>query len=145
MCLKWLKEKTVMITQKSINDLAYKIIGCAIEVHKELGPGLLESIYQKCMEEELRHRNLSFQSQLKIPIKYKNIEMDCDLRLDILVEDLVIVELKAVESLLPLFTAQLLTYMKLLKKPKGLLINFNSDNIVVNATSLVNQYFSELL
>jgi GxxExxY protein len=145
MCLKWLKEKTVMITQKSINDLAYKIIGCAIEVHKELGPGLLESIYQKCMEEELRHRNLSFQSQLKIPIKYKNIEMDCDLRLDILVEDLVIVELKAVESLLPLFTAQLLTYMKLLKKPKGLLINFNSDNIVVNTTSLVNQYFSELL
>ncbi|HOU46211.1 MAG TPA: GxxExxY protein [Chitinophagales bacterium] len=134
-----------MITQKSINDLAYKIIGCAIEVHKELGPGLLESIYQKCMEEELRHRNLSFQSQLKIPIKYKNIEMDCDLRLDILVEDLVIVELKAVESLLPLFTAQLLTYMKLLKKPKGLLINFNSDNIVVNTTSLVNQYFSELL
>lgn len=97
------------------------------------------------MEEELRHRNLSFQSQLKIPIKYKNIEMDCDLRLDILVEDLVIVELKAVESLLPLFTAQLLTYMKLLKKPKGLLINFNSDNIVVNTTSLVNQYFSELL
>lgn len=145
MCLKWLKEKTVMITQKSINDLAYKIIGCAIEVHKELGPGLLESIYQKCMEEELRHRNLSFQSQLKIPIKYKDIEMDCDLRLDILVEDLVIVELKAVESLLPLFTAQLLTYMKLLKKPKGLLINFNSDNIVVNTTSLVNQYFSELL
>ncbi len=145
MCLKWLKEKTVMITHKSINDLAYKIIGCAIEVHKELGPGLLESIYQKCMEEELRHRNLSFQSQLKIPIKYKNIEMDCDLRLDILVEDLVIVELKAVESLLPLFTAQLLTYMKLLKKPKGLLINFNSDNIVINTTSLVNQYFSELL
>jgi len=134
-----------MTTQKSVNDLSYKIIGCAIEVQKELGPGLLESIYQKCMEEELRYRNLSFQSQLKIPIKYKNIEMDCDLRLDILVEDLIIVELKAVESLLPLFSAQLLTYMKLLKKPKGLLINFNSDNIVVNTTSLVNQYFSELL
>jgi len=134
-----------MTTQKSVNDLSYKIIGCAIEVQKELGPGLLESIYQKCMVEELRYRNLSFQSQLKIPIKYKNIEMDCDLRLDILVEDLIIVELKAVESLLPLFSAQLLTYMKLLKKPKGLLINFNSDNIVVNTTSLVNQYFSELL
>jgi len=134
-----------MITQKSVNDLSYKIIGCAIEVQKELGLGLLESIYQKCMEAELRYRNLSFQSQLKIPIKYKNIEMDCDLRLDILVEDLIIVELKAVESLLPLFSAQLLTYMKLLKKPKGLLINFNSDNIVVNTTSLVNQYFSELL
>ena len=70
-----------MTTQKSINDLAYKIIGCAIEVHKELGPGLLESIYQKCMEEELRNKNLSFQSQLKIPIKYKTVELDCDLRL----------------------------------------------------------------
>lgn len=109
------------------------------------GPGLLESVYQKCMEEELKSKNLSFQSQLNIPIKYKKIELDCDLRLDILVEDLIIVELKAVESLLPLFHAQLLTYMKLLKKPKGLLINFNSDNIVNNTTSLVNQYFSELL
>ncbi|HUM53574.1 MAG TPA: GxxExxY protein [Chitinophagales bacterium] len=134
-----------MTTQKSINDLAYKIIGCAIEVHKELGPGLLESVYQKCMEEELKNKNLSFQSQLVIPIKYKNVELDCDLRLDILVEDLIIIELKTVETLLPLFSAQLLTYMKLLRKPKGLLINFNSDNIVNNTTSLVNQYFSELL
>ncbi len=134
-----------MTTQKSINDLAYKIIGCAIEVHKELGPGLLESVYQKCMEEELKNINLSFQSQLVIPIKYKNVELDCDLRLDILVEDLIIVELKTVETMLPLFSAQLLTYMKLLRKPKGLLINFNSDNIVNNTTSLVNQYFSELL
>ena len=131
-----------MTTQKSINDLAYKIIGCAIEVHKELGPGLLESVYQKCMEEELKNKNLSFQSQLVIPIKYKNVELDCDLRLDILVEDLIIIELKTVETLLPLFSAQLLTYMKLLRKPKGLLINFNSDNIVNNTTSLVNQYFS---
>lgn len=132
-----------MITQKSINDLAYKIIGCAIEVHKELGPGLLESIYQKCMEEELKNKNLSFQSQIKIPVKYKSLILDCDLRLDILVVDLIIIELKAVESLLPLYHAQLLTYMKLLKKPKGLLINFNSDNIVSNSVSLVNQYFNE--
>ncbi|TXH60138.1 MAG: GxxExxY protein [Bacteroidia bacterium] len=89
-----------MTTQKGINDLAYKIIGCAIEVHRELGPGLLESIYQKCMEEELKNRNLSFQSQINIPIKYKTITLDCDLRLDILVEDLIIIELKAVETLL---------------------------------------------
>lgn len=134
-----------MTTQKSINDLAYKIIGCAIEVHKELGPGLLESVYQKCMEQELKNKNLSFQSQVNIPIKYKDVELVCDLRLDILVENLIIVELKAVESLIPIYHAQLLTYMKLLKKPKGLLINFNSDNIVNNTTSLVNQYFSELL
>lgn len=134
-----------MTTQKSINDLAYKIIGCAIEVHKELGPGLLESIYQKCMEEELKNRNLSFQSQLNIPIIYKTVTLDCDLRLDILVEDLIIIELKAVETLLPIFHAQLLTYMKLLKKPKGLLINFNSDNIVNNTVSLVNQHFNEYL
>ena len=106
-----------MTTQKSINDLAYKIIGCAIEVHKELGPGLLESIYQKCMEEELRNKNLSFQSQFKIPIKYKTVELDCDLRLD----------------------------MKLLSKPKGLLINFNSEHIVNNTASLVNHHFNEYL
>lgn len=134
-----------MITQKSINDLAYKIIGCAIEVQKELGPGLLESIYQKCMEEELKNKNLSFQSQVKIPVKYKTITLECDLRLDIIVEDLIIVELKAVETLLPIFHAQLLTYMKLLQKPKGLLINFNSDNIVNNTVSLVNQHFNEYL
>lgn len=144
MCLKWLK-KYYMITQKSITDLSYKIIGCAIEVQKELGPGLLESIYQRCMEEELKNKNLSFQSQLKIPIKYKTVTMDCDLRLDVLVEDLIVVELKTVETLLPLFHAQLLTYMKLLQKPKGLLINFNSDNIVNNNVSLVNQHFNEYL
>ena len=95
------------------------------------------------MEEELKSKNLSFKSQLKIPIKYKTIILDCDLRLDILVEDLIIVELKAVETLLPLFNAQLLTYMKLLQKPKGLLINFNSDNIINNSISLVNKYFNE--
>lgn len=134
-----------MITQKGINDLAYKIVGCAIEVQKELGPGLLESIYQKCMEEELKNKNLSFQSQVKIPVKYKSITLDCDLRLDIIVEDLIIVELKAVETLLPVFHAQLFTYMKLLQKPKGLLINFNSDNIVNNTVSLVNQHFNEYL
>lgn len=134
-----------MTTQKTINELAYKIVGCAIEVQKELGPGLLESIYQKCMEEELKSRNLSFQSQLKIPIHYKSLTLDCDLRLDIIVEDLIIVELKAVESLLPVHNAQLLTYMKLLQKPKGLLINFNSDNIVNNTVSLVNQHFNEYL
>ncbi len=106
---------------------------------------MLESIYQKCIEEELRNKNLSFQSQLKIPIKYKTVELDCDLRLDILVEDLIIVELKAVETLLPLFHAQLLTYMKLLRKPKGLLINFNSEHIVNNTASLVNHHFNEYL
>ena len=90
-------------------------------------------------------RNLSFQSQLKIPIHYKSLTLDCDLRLDIIVEDLIIVELKAVESLLPVHNAQLLTYMKLLQKPKGLLINFNSDSIVNNTVSLVNQHFNEYL
>ena len=93
-----------MITLKGIIDLAYKIIGCAIEVQKELGSGLLESIYQRCMEEELKNRNLSFQSQLKIPIRYKTLELDSDLRLDLAVEDLIIVELNAVESLFPLFS-----------------------------------------
>ena len=113
-----------MITQNYINELYYRIVGCAIEVHKELGPGLLESIYQKCLLKELELKGFEVDEQIIIPVSYKGDSLDCDLRLDILVEDLVIVELKSVETMLPIYKAQLLTYMKLLKKPKGLLINF---------------------
>jgi GxxExxY protein len=133
-----------MITQTYVNDIAYKIVGCAIEVHKELGPGLLESIYQKCFVKELELKGLKTTQQIKIPVHYKDEYLDCNLRLDVLVEELIIVELKAVEEIHPLYKAQLLTYMKLLEKPKGLLINFNTENITKSLVPMVNEYFSVL-
>lgn len=133
-----------MLTQKYINDIAYKIVGCAIEVHKHLGPGLLESVYEKCMIEELISAGLKVQSQLYVPINYKGKELGNDLKLDLLVEDLIIVEDKAVETMIPLYTAQLLTYLKLTGKPKGLLINFNCENITKQLVPLVTEEFAKL-
>jgi len=134
-----------MITQDYINKLTYKIIGCAIEVHKLLGPGLLENVYEKCLIHELRLNHYDVKSQLTIPLLYKGIEIDCDLRLDILVDDLVIVELKSVAAMQPIFDAQLLTYMKLLKVPKGILINYNCSNLFHEGQkTFVNEYFAEL-
>ncbi|MBL7871148.1 MAG: GxxExxY protein [Cyclobacteriaceae bacterium] len=133
-----------MITQKYINDLAYDLIGCAIEVHKQLGPGLLESIYEECFCEEIKSKQLNFVRQVKIPVTYKNRGLDIDLRLDVMVEGLVICELKAIECMLPVHHAQVLSYMKLLQIPKGLLINFHTDNIVKNYKPFVNEYFALL-
>ena len=114
------------MTQNYLNKLTYSIIGTAIMVHKELGPGLLESIYEKCLVYLLREKGFSVITQQKVPIIFQSLRLDCDLRLDLLVENAIIVELKAVDSLLPIHEAQLLTYLKLLKKPKGILLNFNS-------------------
>lgn len=133
-----------MITQKFINSLAYKIVGCAIEVHKQLGPGLLESVYEACLIDELKLNNLKVDQQLVVPIFYKGKKIKQDLRLDLLVEDLIVVENKSVETLLPLFSAQLLTYLKLTSKPKGLLINFNCENITKQLISLVTEEFAKL-
>ncbi len=118
------------ISQKYIDELTYKIIGCAIEVHKLLGPGLLESVYEKCFIHELSLRELQYKSQQKVPVSYKDIALDAELRFDVLVEDLIIVELKAIDGLLPIHEAVLLTYMKMLCKPKGVVINFNRTNII---------------
>lgn len=134
-----------MKTQTEINQLAYKIIGLAIEVHKNLGPGLLESIYEECLIEELIEAGLKVNYQVKVPLTYKTKKLKSVLKLDLLVEDTVIVELKAVEDLAPIFSAQLLTYMKLTNKPKGLLINFNVENITNDGlVPLVNKHFSAL-
>jgi len=134
-----------MLTQEHINKLTYSILGCAIEVHKVLGPGLLESIYQKCFVEELKNKNLVFANQLCVPIEYKGKHLDTELRLDVLVEDSIVVELKAVDALHPIHDAQLLTYMKLLQKPKGILINFNCTNIFKEGQkTLVNELFAQL-
>lgn len=134
-----------MITQKDINDLTYEIIGCAIEVHKELGPGLLESVYEKCLVHLLVQNGLKVSRQQSVPINFKGLKIDCDLRFDILVEDLIVVELKTVESILSIHEAQLLTYLKLLEKPKGILINFNSVNIFKEGQkTFVTKQFKEL-
>lgn len=101
------------------------IIGAAIEVHKQLGPGLLESTYEECLCHELHLQGIQFKRQIDLPVVYKGLKLDCGYRLDLLVEDTVVVELKAVEQLLPVHEAQLLTYLHLAHKPVGLLINFN--------------------
>lgn len=132
------------MTKKEVTNLSYKIVGCAIKVHKELGPGLLESVYEKCLKYELESQGFSVVQQLRVPVTYRELEMDVDLRLDLLVDDTIIVELKAVKELLPVHEAQLLTYMKLLKKPQGLLINFYTDNITKTTKPFVNEIFKEL-
>lgn len=129
------------MTKKYITQLSYDVIGCAIVVHKNLWPGLLESIYQKCLVYELKKKGMSVIQQLNVPIIYDGFTMDVDLRLDILVNDLIIVELKASETLHPVYDAQLLTYMKLLQKPQGLLINFHTDNLTKSYKPFVNEYF----
>jgi GxxExxY protein len=133
-----------MITQKYINDICYKIVGCAIEVHKHLGPGLLESVYETCLIDELISAGLKVQKQIYVPIIYKGKELGAPLKLDLIVEELIIVENKAVEVMIPLYSAQLLTYLKLSGKPKGLLINFNSLNIANQLVPLVTEEFAKL-
>ncbi|HEX7846085.1 MAG TPA: GxxExxY protein [Chitinophagaceae bacterium] len=133
------------LTQKYIDDLTYSIIGCAIEVHKQLGPGLLESIYEKCFVHELGLKGLNYFRQQNVPISYKGIHLEAELRLDVLVEDLIIVELKSIDCFAPVHEAILLSYMKLLEKPKGILINFNCTNIFKEGQkTLVNEYYSRL-
>lgn len=133
------------MTQKYLNDLTYRLIGCAIEVHRNIGPGLLESVYDRCFEEELKEAGFKYQRQLVVPVVYKGKTLDAQLRLDFMVEDLVVVELKSVEAFTPVFDAQLLTYMQLLKKPKGLLINFNCTNIFKQGQhTLVNELYAAL-
>ncbi|HSX25914.1 MAG TPA: GxxExxY protein [Chlamydiales bacterium] len=106
-------------------ELTRQIIGTAIEVHKNLGPGLLESVYRICMCFELENRGLSFKHESMVPLVYKNRKLDCGFRMDFLIEDKVILELKAVEFILPVHGSQLLTYLRLMNKQVGLLINFN--------------------
>jgi len=105
--------------------LTEQIIGAAIEVHKALGPGLLESVYEECLCHELHLRGLRFQRQVTVPVIYKGVALDCGYRLDLIVEDTVILELKSIDRVLPIHEAQLLTYLKLLDKPVGFIMNFN--------------------
>ena len=134
-----------MVTQKHIDDITYKIIGAAIEVHKIMGRGLLESVYHQCLEEELTIRGINYISEMKIPVIYKDKELFSDFRCDLYIENLIIVELKAITEIHPIVEAQILNYMKLTKSPKGILINFNCSNIFKDGQkTFVNEYYKNL-
>ena len=107
------------------DELSRRVIGCAIEVHRNLGPGLLESTYRQCLACELSYAGIQFQMELPVPVRYKDILLDCGYRIDLLVDRRLIVEIKSGEALLPIHQAQILTYMRLANVPLGLLINFN--------------------
>jgi GxxExxY protein len=133
------------ISKKYLDDLTYRIIGCAIEVHKYLGPGLLESLYEKCFTRELELNGIKHKSQISVPLRYKGLLLDSYLRFDVLVEDMILVELKATDVLLPIYEAKLLTYVQMLEKPKGVLINFNCSNIFKQGQkTFVNEYYGSL-
>ena len=133
-----------MLTKRYINSVAYDIVGCAIEVHRELGPGLLESVYETCFVDELVSKHLEVKKHLQVPIKYKSRDLGCNLVLDLLVNNIIIVELKSVDYIIPVYKAQLLSYLKLTGKPKGLLINFNCENITKELVPLVTEEFAKL-
>lgn len=134
-----------MITKKYLDELTYEIIGASIEVHKIMGRGLLESIYHQCLKEELLHRKINFLTEMKVPVIYKGKLLNVDFRCDLFVEQCIVVELKSVQEIVPVYEAQLLTYMKLLQCPKGILINFNCSNIFREGQkTFVNEYFSHL-
>jgi GxxExxY protein len=124
--------------QSRLNHLSGQIIGAAIEVHRELGPGLLESVYEVCLVEELRNRRLDVKCRLALPVLYKGRQLDKELVVDIMVEDTVILELKAVEGVLPVHQAQLLSYLRLTSKPLGLLLNFHVSIMTKGITRIVN-------
>ena len=122
------------------DSLTYKVIGCAMEVYRTLGPGLLESAYEKALIHELKLNNIPVQSQLEIKTKYKGVDIGEGLRLDLLIDNQLIVELKSVEDLKPIHYKQLLTYLKLMNKPVGLLINFNVCDLMDGIKRVVNNY-----
>ncbi len=133
------------ITKSYLKDLTYKINGAAIEVHKHLGPGLLESVYHKCLKTELSLRNIKYESEMIVPIHYKGLFLDAELRCDLFIENIVAVELKAVEKILPIHEAQLLTYMKLLNVPLGVMLNFNVTHLYTEGQkTYVNELFRNL-
>ena len=125
---------------RNLDDLSYKVIGCAIEVHRSLGPGLLESVYEKALIHELKLNNIPVKSQVEVKASYKGLDIGEGLRLDLLVDEQLIVELKSVDDFKPVHHKQLLTYLKLMNKQLGLLINFNVCNLTDGVKRIVNNY-----
>lgn len=134
-----------MMNKTNLNKLTDEVIGAAIEVHKFLGPGLMESTYHRCMERELTLRGISYESQLVTDLAYKGEKLSADLRCDLFIEKQLVVELKSIEAMAPVHHAQVITYMRLLNVPKGVLINFNCDNIFKSGQkTFVNNLFAAL-
>jgi GxxExxY protein len=125
---------------QSFNELTERVIGACIEIHRALGPGLLESAYEECLCYELSQAGIKFERQKPLPVHYKDVKLDCGYRLDLVVEEKIIIELKAVESLLPIHEAQLLTYLKLSGITLGLLINFNVAMLKQGIKRIVNNF-----
>lgn len=123
-----------------LNDLSYRIIEAGIEIHRALGPGLLESSYRTCMQYELRQRGLKVLSEQVIPVRYKQLILDGGYRIDLMVDDTVIVELKSVETILSVHAAQVLSYLRHTNKPLGLLINFNVEVLAKGVTRIKNGF-----
>ena len=128
--------KGVQLVQ-DVNKTTEAVIGAAIEAHKHLGPGLLESAYEECLCHELKLRNIPFKRQVPLPINYKGVELDCSYRIDVLVNDEVVVELKAIDQILPIHEAQTLTYMRLGGWKVGLILNFNVPILIKGVKRLV--------
>ncbi len=125
---------------KSLNDLSYKVIGCAMEVYRTLGPGLLESAYEKALVHELNVQGIPVKSQVEVEMSYKGVNIGDGLRLDLLIDNQIIVELKSVEELKPVHYKQLHTYLRLMDKRLGLLINFNVTDIMQGVHRIVNNF-----
>ena len=133
------------LTKHYLKHLTYMVNGAAIEVHKYLGPGLLESVYQDCLAYELTKRNIRFTSELKVPVIYDSMELNVQLRCDLFIENCLVLELKSAEGFIPIHEAQLLTYMRLLNAPKGILFNFNVVNLYKDGQkTFVNKLFGRL-
>ncbi|MBX7155111.1 MAG: GxxExxY protein [Candidatus Kapaibacterium sp.] len=132
------------MTQYYINRLGYEIVGAAIEVHNSLGPGLLESVYEKCLAHDLLIRGYDVKRQIPVPGNYKGLEFTTEFRLDLIVNDVIIVELKAAETWNKVWEAQLLTYLKLMNLPKGLLINFFEPVLKDGMKSFVTEAYAKL-
>ena len=123
-----------------LDEISHRIIGAAIEVHRHLGPGLLESAYQSCLAFELKQLGLKVEEQKPLPVVYKQVKLDCGYRLDMVVEDEIIVEIKAIEKLLPIHDAQVLSYLRLTKKRVGLLMNFHVPVLKNGLKRIVNEF-----
>lgn len=134
-----------MITKTKLDKITYDVNGALIEVHKILGPGLLESIYHRCLKYELDLRKIKYQSEVSLPFQYKDLDLSTDLRCDLLIENCIMIELKAVQEIVPYFKTKLINHMLLTEIPKGILVNFNVVNIMSEGHfTFVNKFYKNL-
>lgn len=135
----------MIISKTYLKDLTYHVNGAAIEVHKSLGAGLLENTYHKCLAYELGLRGIYYKNEMIVPVHYKGIEMETSLKCDLFVENVLVIELKAVDKIMPIHEAQIMTYMKLLGSPKGIIYNFNTVNLYSEGQkTYVNDFYRNI-